>query len=324
MSERVNRTVTLKKIYVHPSMGRNFEQLLAAAYAAKSHARDRRMKLSEDDKQYQILNTLEESNNILTGSIFSFTEDANQNAVEIKSMAKSYPIKVFAPPRTSGRRLEFVEGLIYLAAKGNYMAIMSHQHVSPTMIESYLGWLLSSHVGHTVSVLLKDPARPELRNYNMQNAKRIVLHNGIRVAPREQTQEDGNPIRYRADGFGWDAIKKVAAAFGGVPPDLEDLDDEHALDRLKIEVVISTRRIKAIHGARGDAMEVVANAFRDMDNPPVTFEFKDGRKITLSDYRVSCRVSIASKNKIPDEGQAKSMLRGWLKEQILTLNLARV
>lgn len=320
MSEKVSRTLTLKVATCTPDDGRTLADLLMEAYRAAPYASDRQMELGENTGRYRVLNVLKRRQNVCVGVICGYTRDANQNAVDIAANNRSYPIAVLAPQRDSQRHLEFVEGLVYIAVLDNYVALMTQQSITQGMIEEFLTWFINGHTDLNVVITLNDPQRPDLRNYDMSKAKSLVFRNDVNVSPAQR----GGGVSYRASGTGWSVIETVMRALGREPPDFGGLRGEHDLDQLSVEVSISAKRIRTDSNSRQDAMETIANALRDVENPPVTFLFKDGTRITLSEYRVSKRVELRSVNKIPDSEEARITIDYWIREQVRTLSRADI
>ena len=125
------------------------------------------------------------------------------------------------------------------------------------------------------------------------------------------------------EGGGWQIVKALCNALGVRPPRMI-LNNEHALDQIDVDVIISTRRPSIEDGNQADALARVADVFKDVDNPPITVEFKDGRKLSLTDYRIMKKFTIPSENKIPKVAEVCEALNKWLLEQIRILSLARV
>lgn len=320
MSEKVSRTLTLKVARCTPDVGRSLSDLLIEAYRAAPYAADRQMELGENTGRYRVLNVMNCRRNVCVGVICGYTRDANQNAVDIAANNRSYPISVLAPQRDAQRHLEFVEGLVYIAVLDNYVALMTQQSITHGMIEEFLAWFINRHTAQDVVIALDDPQRPDLRNYDMSNAKSLVFRNDVSVSP---SQYRGS-VSYRATGAGWSVIETVMRALGREPPDFGELRTEHDLDQLSVEVRISAKRLRSGSPSRHDAMETIANALRDVENPPVTFLFKDGTRITLSEYRVAKRVELPSINKIPDSNAARIEIDKWIREQVRALSRADV
>ena len=320
MSEKVSRTLTLKVARCTPDVGRSLSDLLIEAYRAAPYAADRQMELGENTGRYRVLNVMNCRRNVCVGVICGYTRDANQNAVDIAANNRSYPISVLAPQRDAQRHLEFVEGLVYIAVLDNYVALMTQQSITHGMIEEFLAWFINRHTAQDVVIALDDPQRPDLRNYDMSNAKSLVFRNDVSVSP---SQYRGS-VRSRATGAGWSVIETVMRALGREPPDFGELRTEHDLDQLSVEVSISAKRLRSGSPSRHDAMETIANALRDVENPPVTFLFKDGTRITLSEYRVAKRVELPSINKIPDSNAARIEIDKWIREQVRALSRADV
>ena len=56
-----------------------------------------------------------------------------------------------------------------------------------------------------------------------------------------------------------------------------------------------------------------------VENPPVRFEFTDGRCLDLEELRINDTVSITCDNDIPNEYETQKLLDAWLRSQVTAL-----
>ena len=330
-SERITRSCYLKKVVITRPSNDNAPRItlceyLKAVFLRFPKANDRKRQLDEDKERYRVMNDwkfLGENEEVCAASIFAFTLNANQNAAVLSSNDASFPIEVLAPRRDPDHHQEFVEGLAWFATTGNYIAVMAAQTVSFSVIEEYLSWIIGQFLNETVTVTLTEPQHVSMRNCNMDNVKRISLRSGIDV--KEHSSGDGGRMRrsFKASGRGWDVLKAVFGAFNKHPP-IFQLNAEDALEQVDIDVIISTHRTQAKPGRVNDALNRVADAFKEIDNPPVDIEFKDGRKISLTEYRVKKTFQVESVNKIMKPESVCEILYSWMKSQIASINMAAI
>jgi len=198
---------------------------------------------------------------------------------------------------------------------------MAAQTVSFSAIEEYLGWILGRLLGETVSVSLTEPQHVSIRDCTMDNVKRISLRSGIDV--KESLSVDGTHRSYKASGRGWEVLKAVFSAFNRRPPRLP-LAGEGALDQVDVDVIISTHRAQSQPGRLNDALNRFADSFKDIEDPPVDIEFKDGRRVSLTDYRVKKTFQVEAENKIMKPDIVCEILYNWLMSQVGSMNLASV
>lgn len=331
MSEKVTRSFYLKKavITVADSSGqqpKTLKEYLKMVFDTYPKADSRKYRLDEDSERFRVMNDwkfLGSRKDVCAASVFAFTMYANQNAVELLSPdSNSFPITQLAPIRDEKSHQEFVEGLVWFAALGNYVAVMTNQAVTFSALEEYLSWIIGRACGCTVLVSLDEPKRLTLRECEMSQARRIVISNNIDVTPTERKLEDGKPT-YHASGRGWNVLKAVYRALGKLPPRLP-LDNENSLAQIDVDVIISARRFKSGTGRLSDAVERFANSFKDVENPPVAIEFSDGRKVSIDEYRVKKTFQIEAENKIPKAASVCALLDDWLRTQVGIINTATV
>lgn len=240
MSEKVTRSFYLKKAVItvaDPSgqQTRTLKEYLDRIFRVYPKADSRKYRLGEDSDRFRVMNNwkfLGSRKDVCAASVFAFTMNANQNAVELSSDSDSFPISQLAPTRDDKLHQEFVEGIVWFAALGDYMAVMTNQSVTFTALEEYLSWIIGRVCGCTVSVSLDEPTRLSIRDCEMSQAKRIVINNGIDVTPTERDNERGKST-YKASGRGWNVLKAVYNALGIAPPKLP-LDNENALAQVDI------------------------------------------------------------------------------------------
>lgn len=327
MPEKVSRSCYLKKVVItrlsNPgATSKSLCEYLKTVFTQYPKANDRKLQLSEDKDRYRVMNDwkfLGEQQDMCAASIFAFTLNANQNAAVLSSDDASFPIEVLAPRRDPDHHQEFVEGLAWFATTMDYIAIMAAQTVSFTAIEEYLSWIIGDLLNETVIISFTEPQHISLQNCTMDNVSRISLRSGIDV--KESFGQNRSRRSFKASGRGWKILEAVFDAFNKRPPRLP-LAAEDALEQVDIDVIISTHRTQAKPGRLNDALNRVADAFKDLDDPPVDIEFKDGRKISLTEYRVKKTFQIESENKIMKPEAVCDILYSWLKSQIATLNLA--
>ena len=327
MAEKVSRACYLKKVSITLPPNSNTQRktlcdYLKDVFTSFPKANQRKLQLSDDEDRYRVMNDwkfLGENQEACAASIFAFTMNANQNAAVLNSDDASFPIDVLAPQRDPAHHQEFIEGLAWFATTKDHIAIMAAQTVSFSAIEEYLGWIIGQLIGEVVIVTFTEPQHISFRNCTMNNVSRISLRSGIDV--KESFGRDRSRRSFKASGRGWKILEAVFGAFDKRPPRLP-LDSEDALEQVDIDVIISTHRTQAKPGRLNDALNRVADAFKDIDDPPVDIEFKDGRKLSLTEYRVKKQFQVESENKIMKPEAVCDILYTWLKSQLATINLA--
>lgn len=330
MREKVTRSFYLKKVLITMAKTsgekvKTLTEYLKMVFEAYPKADSRKYKLDADSERYRVMNDwrfLGAAKDVCAASVFAFTMNANQNAVELSSELASFPISQLAPTRDKKKHQEFVEGLVWFAALDNYIAIMTNQTVSFSALEEYLQWIIGRVCGELVTVSLVEPKRIDLRECDMSQAKRIVISNSIDVTPIER-HSDAKKQAFHASGRGWNVLKAIYKALGKHPPRLP-LNNENALAQIDVDVIVSARRFKSGTGRLPDAVERLADSFKDVQNPPIAIEFSDGRKVSLEEYRVKKTFQIESDNKIPRVASVCTLLDAWLRTQVGIINSATV
>lgn len=325
MNDAVVKTFAFKKVVITGGEGQTFYNLVRNAVTMLPMANDRKLELDEDSECYRVLNDwryLGVNDEVCIVSVFGFTMNANENAVILQNNQQSFPIAVLAPKRDERRHEEFIQGLVWMGIKDNYVTIMTSQSVSFGILEEYFSGLFSRVANNTIRVDFVDPQIPKFGDCDMSTAKRLIISNEITVSETRQNSQQGSIRKsYKPGGGGWGVVKAVCDALGTRPPRLR-LTNEHALDQIDVSVVISSKRMSADSGVQLDAIEKVANAFKDVENPPIAVEFQDGRRLSLSAYRITKRFTIPAVNKIPKMEEVGRLLDGWLRKQIGNLFIA--
>lgn len=332
MSEKVSRSFYLKKAIITKVVNNGEEpktlyEYLKMVFERFSKADERKYKIDESSDHFRVMNDwvfLGAQKDVCAASIFAFTLNANQNAVTLTANEKSFPIAMLAPQRDDSLHQEFVEGLVWFAVHENYMAVMTNQMVSFSMLQEYLSWIVTRACRETVSISLAEPRHVNLSNCDMANASKIIISNNIEVeASHSHSASDARRTTFQASGRGWNVLKAIYKAFDKKPPKLP-LMNENALDQIDVDVIIRARRFKSGTGRLGDAIERLANSFKDVPNPPIGIEFSDGRKISLEEYRVKKTFQIDAVNKIPVPECVCKLLDEWLRTQVGLIESAGV
>lgn len=327
MSETVSKTFVFKKAVITGD-SQNLYDFIKTATTRLNKAQQRQMETEAGADHRRLLNDwvfLGETKDVCAASFFSFTLNENKNAVVLTGDEKSFPIETLAPSRDSAHHQEFISGLVWIAVKENYIAVMTSQTFTFTALEDYFTWLFSQSLGKTITVQLNDPRSPKFSECDMSSVKRLQISNGLETKIHTTTSNN-RAVRHQhfsPAGRGWDILKTLYKALGTNPPSM-GATNEHAFDNVDIDVIISVRRPTIADGNQPDALERIANAFKDIENPPIKAVFKDGRTISLADYRVSKQFRIPSNNKIPIATEVCNMLNFWLRKQIQNIELANV
>lgn len=327
MSEKVTRTFVLKKAVVTGDSHTLFE-LLKASVEKFNKAKERQMEPEADTDRIRLLNDwifLGESEEVCAASFFAFTINENKNAVVIGNNQKSFPIEVLAPKRSAKHHQEFIAGLSWFAVKENYIAVMTSQTFTFAAFESYFDWLFTRAFEKTVSVRFVDPSNPKFRDCDMSSVKRLEISNSIEVKHIKKDNEQSQILRkhFAPTGRGWDVLKALYNAMGRKPPSM-GATNEHAFDKIDVDVIIKARRPTLADGNQADALERIANAFKDVEDPPIKVVFKDGRELSLSAYRVSKQFNVSAQNKIPIVSEVCRQLDAWLRNQIQYIETAAI
>lgn len=325
MSEKVSKTFVLKKAVVTGD-NQSLYNLIKVAITKFKKAQQRQMETEAGTDHCRLLNDwsyLGEQKEVCVASFFSFTLNENKNAVVLAGEKESFPIEVLAPSRDSEHHQEFIAGLVWIAVKDNYLAVMTSQAFTFSALEDYFSWLFSQSLDKTVTVQFIDPKSPQFRDCDMSSVKRLEISNNIEVKTNTSFA-DNRSVRkqhFTPTGRGWDVLKAIYKALGKTPPKM-GATNEHAFDKIDVSVIISARRPTIADGNQTDALERIANVFKDVENPPIKAVFRDGRTISISDYRVSKQFSIPSSNKIPVTEDVCRLLNTWLREQIKNIETA--
>ena len=325
MDETITRTFAFKRAEITGDSEHSLYELLRNAVEVFPMANDRKMEIEENSERYRVLNDwrfIGDNEDVCLASVFGFTLNANENAVVLKTDQKSFPVEVLAPKRDAQHHQEFVEGLVWMGVKDNYLAIMTSQSVSFSMLEGYLSDLFSRALEKTISIKFVDPTIPRYGDCDLSTVKKLTISNTISAKESlKSTQRNSIRKHFVPEGGGWQILKTLCDVLGVRPPRMS-LSNEHALDQIDVDVIISTRRPSIADGNQVDALAKVAEVFKDMEEPPIEVEFSDGRKLSLTDYRITKRFKIPSQNKIPKVGDVCVALSKWLLEQIGNMSLA--
>ncbi len=324
MSQKQQKTFHLKVAHITPPQEENFTTLVNGAWQKLTTAKQRSYRVNKDSDQYKVLNDLKDmdisdKSKVISCPLFAFTLDANQNAAEISSDAKTYPITVLAPQRDAAKRLEFIEGLVWMCATKNYVAFMANKMITHNVLEEYFSWLFSKLTGKTIAVTFSDPNKPKLKNYNMTNVTRLTLAPPINLeGSNNKPKNDEEKHCFKFGKRTYDMVQTLLAACGAQMPDLS-ADGPNDFAQLDLSVILRVIR-RNDYANSAAVVRKIAEAFRDVENPPVKFKFADGRTLDLKELRISRVMSISCINGIPDVKETQQALYRWLMEQIKQLD----
>lgn len=327
----IRKTCILKIAEMAPPGNADFAAAIEEAFGTMDKAADRRLVLSESPRRYRLLNDFFPpfaTTRSARGSVFAFTENQNLNGVVLRPDAGSYPMTVLSPPMAGADRTEFVEGLTWFAAFGNYVAFFTDKAVFPSTLEHYFGWLLSEAArrrtgeDQTFAVRLSDPPRPDLEDYDMTGVSSLEFRESVQTSPtavasRDQRQASGV---LKPCGRAYEILKALMRTLGAQPPRFLDVRMPGQLDNFRVEVRVSCLRPQN-GGAAVLAMKRTAERIRDAGAGSVSFRFADGRTIDAMDLAISSQMSISSSGGLPNTIEAVRKLDEWLMKQVEYLSL---
>ena len=327
----IRKTCILKIAEMAPPGNADFAAAIEEAFGTMERAADRRLVLDDSPRRYRLLNDFFApfgTTRSARGSVFAFTENQNLNGVVLRPNAGSYPMTVLSPPMRGKDRTEFVEGLTWFAAYGNYVAFFTDKAVFPSTLEHYFGWLLSEAArrrtgeDQTIAVQLRDPPRPELAGYDMTGVSSLEFRESVQTSPTAVVSRDRRQASgvLKPCGRAFEMLKALMKTFGAQPPRFPEARQPGQLDNLRVEMRVSCLRPQN-GGAAVSAMKRTAERIRDAGAGSVSFRFSDGRTIDASDLAISTQMSISSSGGLPNTSEAVRKLDEWLMKQIEYLSL---
>ena len=297
---------------------RNLQRALVQAFALRQRARDREWRPAGDADTVRLINNHRDYGANLCGVMFSFTRGQNQNIVGLDANAVEYPVEQLAPPLDDARRrTEFIEGLLYFCIHNNHIVLAGSQAIRSEQFEDYINWLLAQSAqilpaGEILTVA--DPLRPDYSQRTMEKVKSIVIrgHPEIGVAPapsgaRRQT------LRFRPKGRILDAINLILREYGARVPNIT-FSRPVAPEDIEVNLEVKWKRSRRSTDGATPFIDSLCNAFRHVDNPPVDFVFRDGKKITGSSFKVSQSRGVDVHNGIPVAENVFRKMSEWLDE----------
>lgn len=327
--EKIKKTCILKRVRMLPRQRDTFATLLESAVGTLATAESRRMEISRDSGRYRLLNDFTPAiaaGASVSGSVFSFTMDANMNGVLLDPNSPAYRITELAPTRTEMEHEEFVEGLTWFTSVGNYIAVLSCRNLQPEVLEDYFSWLLTKaeetramERGQTfdgnICVNFSDPVPPALGDYDMSRITAIEYCGTV------ETEHVANSNAVRPKGR---AHETMCGIFRGLGEQLEFPNDEYASEAaigpVRVRLSISCPK-RALDNGGGEVLRRMADTLKTSaaGSADVQFSFADGRRLDASELKITTELTLSASNKLPNPIEAVRKLDEWMSGQVRLL-----
>lgn len=332
MSERKQKTFSYKHAAFFLDGRRSLERSIRNAIAQLPLAMGRIEKINEDGTSRRLVNTVRSLRNTLCATVFMYEKEYHPPVVSLDDKATELPVSQMIPVGQPQKMAEFIEGLLFFCVQGNHVILVGSASLHSEQLERHLNWLLreaTNAIPKDEMVRLCDPQKPDLRQRQVDELKSIVLHGNLGVLVTQRTPAPGvalvqqhagrpQPIVAAANvsslsGGIWETVRAFMRELGAEPPDVRfdgTVEPEDLEVKLEVKYTGSKNRTKE----PTPFLDPLANAFRHIAEPPVDFIFRDGRKISGREMKISKVKSLPCTNGLPDTGQTFDSMVTYLEE----------
>ena len=213
----------------------NLQKRLNKVLSTRKKIGERREPLDREGKNARFINGHRTSRGMLCGMVVVYTQGTNQLVITDDTADQELEIEQIAPPKAqSGKRREFVEGLLYFGIKDNHVFLVQSQVIQAKRFNEHLSWLFQLGVpsGQAPNLpLLQDKAPGDLKKKAIKGVKSITLKApvGFEAQTQDATQlTNGTPqqelvVRRQADDQGSKLFQAALEVIGN-----EALSEQHS------------------------------------------------------------------------------------------------
>ena len=269
----------------------------------------RREALDREGKNARFINGYRVSQGMLCGMVVVYTQGNNQLVLTDDTADRELPLEQLAPPKArSGKRREFVEGLLYFGIKGNHVFVLQSQTIQAKPFTDHLNWLFQQGVpsGQAPNLMeLRDRPSNQLTKKALQGVKSITLRTpvGFETHSQDAPDHDNNGgsqelvVRRQKDDEGSKLFQAALEAIGN-----EALSEKHAFKEalqtgdIEIELRI-VRRKRSTVANPSYALDDIAAVLTDKELADFTLDVPKvgkirGTALSIQDhFTVPCRVA---------------------------------
>lgn len=285
------------------SSKKTLQQMLTSALLKHKMAQDRREDLDSSGTNHRLLNSHRNQGGMLFGNLFIYSDDTNQQIVEIDPKANELPVEQIAPPRgKSGQRREFLESILYFGIKDNHVAIMQSSALRASSLEAYLNWILGSHTSELgdMAIILKDNPTFDSKSLKQNPAKAIII--GSQVLDSKIMEESLQPsatkdqtkiktIDVSLPQLAISALGDFMKKYNAGSKELADVFDE---GDLRVYLKFSYKR--KVGEKTEKFLNTVATSMRNVEGSEYSIQMKDGSTVKGTSIKLNHLITVGAHN----------------------------
>jgi len=314
------KTIFYKRAeFTQAAQKETLQSLLDAALKTNRFPLRRRMAQSGDEKTFQFINyngkhglNGDGPQNCLGAELFSYTEGADQSALEVQEGKEEIDVKSILPPN---KNQEFLEGAVYFSVLGNHVIVMQSSALRVQDLERHLNWFLQNHSGviEEGNGLVLVDAVPLMKKEEFNDAKSISITSPIQFSARSPLspngvgngREESKSVKLSPKGLGWDALRSMVGDLFDLPNylDADEILTSH-------ELQLKWKRTPDADGS--DLMASIARKLRHVtDELDYEIRTRSG-KISRDDFKLAAPISIEWLEGRPRFDRLFPMMLEWL------------
>ena len=300
---------------------KTLQQMLETALSTHDKAKDRREDLDETGKNHRILNSFRTQGGMLFGNLFVYSDDTNQQIVEIDPDAAELPVEQIAPPLgKSGKRREFLQSILYFGIKGNHTVVMQSAALRAASLEAYLNWFLGSHTTELgeMGLILQDNPTFKSKSFKKNPAKAVIIGSHVldsKIMEEAQKQPKGQTQIKTLDvtlpSMAISALGDIMKKYNAGSKELADVFNE---GDLRVYLKFAYKRKT---GVKTEAfLNTIATSMRNIEGSEYSIQMKDGSTIKGTSIKLANKITVGVSNGLAIQGDVYTEMHNWLSHLI--------
>lgn len=270
-----------------------------------------------NDGLRRFVNSNEHSRNLFFGDLVMHAP-GEKNAVEIDPKAKELSVSAIAPSiGENGKRREFLESILYFAARKNHVAIIQSQSLRVRDIENHLNWLLrESGVISKDDQLALDNELPKFTRDKIQDSRADVKNLKVSAdlvdewsQSKEGDDSNVNSVKYSPKGGMLETIK-------GLLVEGYTLDLDSILDDPQLEVIVEVKHKRKKDPAAQRLINQITRGLRHVPESDIMIEIDNIGKVKGSELSIQSKESVKCYKELLDREDLIAKMSKWLDKQI--------
>lgn len=306
MADKVQKTMHLKKVVFFNKSDNDFETLIRQALKKCPKQANRREESGENNTYVKVLLSYTNDDNILCGTLATYERGTAICAILENDDAEKTDLLLRRLEPIDGRNQEAINGISYIAIRGNHVVVVQSVSFNFKLIENYLNWLLvhSGVMGNTNQISLTEHVSNDIRDRIRKNPiKKLVIGNSILRTQNSSAIEKTKTKIPLAKKF-WESI--VGQHGIGINQEMlsQDIDFE-------LTMTINRKREQSTD----DFITEVALIARNLEEDDVSLLLEGDDKIRGDELKLNHKVRVNAKDGVPSESDLYAEMRSYFNSQ---------